>query len=91
MICEYLRHWVFRFGVFYSIAMFFLQRDFHLLVIHNLGVHLVSGEKLLENRYPDQPVPSFWYSMESLRCCPVMQSLFPGFIGVIKYLCPCVL
>ena len=47
-----------------------------MLVIHVLCVNLDRGENLLENRYPDQPMSSFWYYMESLRCCPVMKLLF---------------
>ena len=72
MICESLRNLGFRFGVFSSITMFFSQRDFHVLVIHELLVHLLRGGKLLDNIYHEQPMSSLWVSMESLRCCPVM-------------------
>ena len=67
MICESLRHWGFRSGVFSSITMFFSKRNFHMLVIHELGVYLVRVGKLLDNRYPEQPMYSLWDSMESIR------------------------
>ena len=62
-----------------------------MLVIHELVMHLVRGKKLLENRYPDQPMSSLWASIESLRCCPVMQLIFPRFIRASMCLHPCVL
>ena len=43
IIFESLWYWGFRFGVFSSIAMFFSQKNFHVLVIHDLVVNLVSG------------------------------------------------
>ena len=61
-----------------------------MLVIHAFLVYLVSGGKLLENIDPEQPMSIFWDSMESLRCCPVMQLLFPRFIRSSICLCPCV-
>ena len=61
-----------------------------MLVIHEFGVHLVRGEKLLDNRYPEQPMSSLWSSIESLRCCPVVQSLFPRCIRASMCLHPCV-
>ena len=61
-----------------------------MLVIHDLVIHLVSGGKLLENRYPDQPMMSLWDSMESLRCCTVIQLLFLRFIRASICLHPCV-
>ena len=63
MICDYFGHWGFRFGIFSSIAIFFLQSNFRVLVIHWLGIHLVIGGKLLDNRDPEQPISSFWDSM----------------------------
>ena len=71
IIYEYFRHRVFRF--FLSSITFFLQRNFHMLVIHDLVVHLVSGLKLLENRYPDQYMSSLCNSTESFRYCPMIQ------------------
>ena len=70
--------------------MFFLQINFHVLVIHELGVNLVRGRKLSDNRDPEQPMSSLWYSMESLRFCPVIQSLLPRLVrsGICFY--PCV-
>ena len=80
MICESLRHWGFRIGVFSSTTMFFSQGNFRMLVIHELGIHLVRGWKLLYNRVPENHMSSLWYYVESLRCCSLMQSLFPRFI-----------
>ena len=71
---------MFQYWGFSSITMIFLQRNFHVFVIHELVVNLVRGGKLLDNIDPGQPKNSLWGSMESLRCCPVMQALFPGFI-----------
>ena len=76
-------------GLSFNYHVFF-QRDFHGLVIHDLVVHLVNGGKLLENRYPEQPMSSLWAYIESLRCCPVMHLLFPRFIRDSICLCPCV-
>ena len=59
-----------------------------MLVIHDLGVHLVSGGKLLKNRYPGQPMSSLWDSMESLIFCPVMKSLFLRFMRASICFCP---
>ena len=50
-----------------------------MLVIHELVVHLVRDGKLLDNRGPEKPISSLWPSIESLRCYPLMQSLFPKF------------
>ena len=66
IMCRSLWHWGFRFGVFSSITMF-SQRNFHVLVIHYLVVHLMIDGKLLENRGPDKPISSLWDSMYSLR------------------------
>ena len=51
---------------------FFLQSNFHVVVIHELGVHLGRGEKLLVNIELDQTISSVCAYIESLRCCPVM-------------------
>ena len=61
-----------------------------MLIIYELGVHLERGEKLLDNNYHDQPMSSLWDSIESLRCCHVMQSLFSRFIRDSMCLRPCV-
>ena len=36
--------------------MFFSQNNFHVLVIHQVGVHLEREDKLLVNSEPDQPI-----------------------------------
>ena len=42
--------------LFFFNCHFFSQRTLHVLVIHKLGVNLVRGGKLMENRDPDQPM-----------------------------------
>ena len=60
------------------------------LVIHEVGVHLERGYKLLVNIDHEHPISIFCASIESLRCCPVMQSLFLRFIRASMCLDPCV-
>ena len=60
-----------------------------MLVIHDLGVYLVIGGKLLDNIVPGQPMSSVFASKESLRCCPVMKLIFTRFIRAILCLPPC--
>ena len=52
---------------------------------------LVKGGKLLDDRYPEHTLSSFWYYMESLRCCPVMQSFLLRFFRESMFLHPCAL
>ena len=52
------------------------------------GVHFRRGERLLEKINTEYPMSSLWGYIESLRCCPVMQSLFPVFISAIICLEP---
>ena len=66
MIYDSLMHWGFRFGLFSSIAMLLSQRNFHVLVIHELVVHFVRGGKLLDNIDHEHPISSWWCPMESL-------------------------
>ena len=61
-----------------------------MLVIHKLGIHLERGGELLVNSDPEQPMSSLFASIESLMCCPVMQSIFPRFIRASIRLAPCV-
>ena len=68
--------------------MFFLQSNFHVFVIHEAGVHLSRGERLLYNRDPDHHMSSLWDYIESLRCCPMMQSLLPRFLRAVICLDP---
>ena len=75
-----LWHWGFKFEFFIPQSCF-LHRHYHVFVIHEAGVNLRRGEILLENREPENPMSSLCASIEYLRCCPVMQSLFPGFIS----------
>ena len=63
--------------------MFFSERNFHELVIHEAGVNLIRGEILLDYREPDNPMSILWDSIESLRCFPTMQSLLPRSISYI--------
>ena len=53
-----------------------------MLVIHELGMNLDRGEKLLVNSDPDQPISSLCAPIKYPRCCPVMHSLLPRFIKV---------
>ena len=69
--------------------MFFLQSNFHVFVIHEAGVHLSRGERLLYNRDPDHHMSSLWDYIESLRCCLVIQSLFQIFVRSRMCLAPC--
>ena len=71
---------------FSSTTMFFLQSNFHLLVIHEEEVHWRRGHILLDNREPEHPMSSLCASTEYIKCFPVMQSLFPRFISVIMCL-----
>ena len=51
-----------------------------MLVIHEEGVNLYRGGKLLVDSDLEQPISSLCASIEPLRCWPVMQSLLPRFI-----------
>ena len=73
---------------FYSTTMFFSQRNFHVFVIHEAGAHLSRGNRLFYNRDTDHLMYSLWASIESLRCCPVIQSLFPRLISAVICLDP---
>ena len=90
IICESLGYWVLMIGVFSSITILFWQRNFHVLVIHELVVNLVRGGKLLDNRDLDQHISILWSSLEFLSCCPVIQLLLPRFIRAIMCFHPCV-
>ena len=70
--------------------MFFSQRNFNVLFIHELGVNLVRGGKLSENRYPEKIMSSVWASIESLRCFTVMKLIYPRLIRASMCLHLCV-
>ena len=75
---------------FSSPTMFLLQSNFHLLVIHEEGVHGRRGQILSDNRELEHPMSSLWDYFKSLRCFPVMQLLFPKLIRARICLAPCV-
>ena len=66
---------------FSSPTMFLSQSNFHLLVIHEEGVHGRRGQILSDNRKLEHPMSSLFVSIESLICCPVTKSLLPRFIS----------
>ena len=63
-------------NIFFNCLVFF-RRNFHMLVIYDFMVHLVSDRKLLDNIGIERNMLILLPSIESLGFCPVMQSLSP--------------
>ena len=80
IILVYMRHWGFRLDLFSSTTIFLSQSNFHVFFINDLGVHLEMGGGLLVNSDPEQTTSSLSDSIECLRCCPVMHTIFPRLI-----------
>ena len=60
-------------------------------IIHEEGLNLERGKKLLVNSDLEHPIYSLCASIKYLMCSPAMQSLFPIFIRAGMCLDPFVL